>query len=137
MDPQQATPLGHEVPIGRPEGDMIPLVSNPEQTAAAPEVHIQPVMPIAQAAVPDPIASAVPPTAPPMPLPSAAPAATGTAVTPATADDVDLIEKEWVDRAKAIVAQTRNDPYVQNREMNKVKADYMMRGYQKEIRVEP
>ncbi len=136
MDPQQSTPLGHEVPIGRPQGDMIPLVSPQEQTAAAPETHIQPVMPIVHTPPIDPIASVAPPTAPPM-QPQVSDAAASTTATPATADDVDLIEKEWVERAKAIVAQTKNDPYVQNREMNKVKADYMMKRYHKEIKVEP
>ena len=135
MDPQQSTPLGHEVPIGRPQGDMIPLVSSQEQTAAGPETHIQPVMPIVHA-TPDPIAQVTPPMAPPLPTAASVPTATNATIT-ATADDVDLIEKEWVDRAKAIVAQTRNDPYVQNREMNKVKADYMMKRYHKEIKVEP
>ena len=41
------------------------------------------------------------------------------------ADDTDLIEKEWVTKAKAIVAHTKDDPYTQNRAMNKVKADYL------------
>lgn len=116
---------------------MIPLVSQQEQTAAAPEMAPQPQAPAMQAAAPDPIASAVPPTEPPLQMQAAVPSTPAPTATPATAEDVDLIEKEWVDRAKAIVAQTRNDPYVQNREMNKMKADYMMKRYHKEIRVEP
>ncbi len=50
------------------------------------------------------------------------------------ADDADLIEKEWVVRAKAIVAQTKDDPHTQNSEMNKVKADYLKKRYNKDLK---
>lgn len=52
---------------------------------------------------------------------------------PMIADDVDLIEKEWVEKAKKIVAQTKDDPYKQNEEINKVKADYIKKRYNKTI----
>ena len=51
------------------------------------------------------------------------------------ADDADLIEKEWVMRAKAIVAHTKDDPYNQNREMTKVRADYLKKRYNKDLKV--
>lgn len=51
------------------------------------------------------------------------------------ADDADLIEKEWVNRAKAIVLQTKDDPHNQNREMNKVKADYLKKRYNKDLKI--
>ncbi len=51
------------------------------------------------------------------------------------ADDTDLIEKEWVIRAKSIVTQTKDDPHLQNKEMNKVKADYMKKRYNKDLKV--
>lgn len=56
-------------------------------------------------------------------------------VMPAIADDVDVIEKEWVNKAKEIVARTKDDPYQQNKEMEIVKADYMKKRYNKDIRV--
>jgi len=43
---------------------------------------------------------------------------------PHIADDLDLIEKEWVERAKRIVEQTRNDPYRQSEELHITKDDY-------------
>lgn len=52
---------------------------------------------------------------------------------PTIADDTDLIEKEWVDKAKQIVEQTKNDPYVQNQEMNKLKTDYIKKRYNKDM----
>ena len=51
------------------------------------------------------------------------------------ADDTDLIEKEWVIRAKAIVLQTKDDPHTQNKEMNKVKADYLKKRYNKDLKI--
>lgn len=55
---------------------------------------------------------------------------------PAVADDLDLIEKEWVEKAKGIVEQTKNDPYKQNKEMNLFKADYMKKRYNRDVKVD-
>jgi hypothetical protein len=54
---------------------------------------------------------------------------------PAIADDVDLIEREWIKIAKEIVERTRIDPHAQNKEMNKVKADYLKKRYNKDIKL--
>lgn len=54
--------------------------------------------------------------------------------TPQIADDVDLIEKEWVEKAKSIVAKTKADPHAQNQELNQVKADYIKQRFNKELR---
>jgi hypothetical protein len=45
----------------------------------------------------------------------------------------DRIEKEWVDKAKAIVAKTQDDPYEQKQEMSKVKAEYIKKRFNKTI----
>jgi hypothetical protein len=55
--------------------------------------------------------------------------------TPPIADDVDLIEKEWVEKAKEIVNKTKDDPYAQNQEMTKIKADYLKKRYNKDIKL--
>lgn len=52
---------------------------------------------------------------------------------PAAADDGDLIEKEWVHKAKRIVEQTRQDPYKQTKELHKFRAEYMKKRYNKII----
>ena len=96
------------------------------------------------------------PTPGPLPLPSAGqggpaaptqgspaaqstPAATtqshGDTGAPGIAEDSDLIEKEWVMKAKEIVARTRTDPHKQVQEMNRYKADYMHKRYNKEIQL--
>jgi hypothetical protein len=56
-------------------------------------------------------------------------------VVPIAADDGDLIEKEWVAKAKAIVDSTKDDPREQTREMNYFKADYLKKRYNKDIKV--
>src|SRR5688572_4414625 len=50
---------------------------------------------------------------------------------PLIADDVDVIEKEWVDKAKKIVSSTKEDPHVQEKEVSKLQADYLMKRYNK------
>lgn len=54
---------------------------------------------------------------------------------PVMADDTDLIEKEWVLKAKEIVARTSQDPYQQNKEVEKMKADYLKKRYNKDIKL--
>ena len=129
MDPHQQTPPSHEAPAFQPQGDMIPLAMPAEtmpitqpQDPTAPAPTAQPTMPSSM-----PIAGSTPQQAAPAPVNSSA---------PAVADDLDLIEKEWVEKAKAIVFQTRHDPHAQNQEMNRFKADYMQKRYKKDIKIE-
>lgn len=60
---------------------------------------------------------------------------TQTSGNPVLADDVDVIEKEWVQKAKQIVEKTKQDPYQQNKEMNVFKADYMKKRYGKDLKL--
>ena len=53
--------------------------------------------------------------------------------TPIVANDDDLIEKEWVDKAKKILGETRDDPYKREREINKLQIEYIRRRYGREI----
>lgn len=55
--------------------------------------------------------------------------------TPQIADDVDLIEKEWVHKTKEIVSNTKNDPYRQNSQIAHLRADYMKKRYNKDIKL--
>jgi len=54
---------------------------------------------------------------------------------PVVADDVDLIEKEWIVKAKAIIEKTSDNPALQNVEINKFKADYLKTRYSKDLKV--
>jgi hypothetical protein len=136
---------------------------NPDQTNEPeihqpPELNVQGDPPIGVApevsfgAVPE--AAAAPSTPPPAPLasggwlPPTVPVQSGSAGSdqgqgtasatlvpaPAVADDGDVIEKEWVHRAKQIVERTRQDPHMQTKELHKFKAEYMQKRYNKTIK---
>ena len=49
------------------------------------------------------------------------------------ADDVDVIEKEWVERAKKIISLTSDDPYAEAKEIGKLKATYLKKRFNKDI----
>lgn len=130
---QQGTPQpSYELPAPLPpqEGDSMSAL---EQQPASPERALVPAVPplVAQ---PAPVPSSIPhvaPILPPQSLPIAAPT-----TTPLAADDNDLIEKEWVLKAKQIVAATHEDPYTQNKEISKFKADYLKKRYNKDLKLE-
>ncbi|MDN5819389.1 MAG: hypothetical protein L0H38_01425 [bacterium] len=49
--------------------------------------------------------------------------------TPLVANDDDLIEKEWVDKAKKILASTRDDPYRRERDVVMLQQEYLKKRY--------
>ncbi len=54
---------------------------------------------------------------------------------PQVANDDDLIEKEWVEKAKIIVNKTKEDPREQSKELSYMKSDYMKKRYNKDVKV--
>lgn len=50
---------------------------------------------------------------------------------PEAVHENNRMEKQWVDKAKIIVARTKDDPYQQNNQISKVKADYMRTRFNK------
>lgn len=79
------------------------------------------------------------PPAPVMPLLPATPPDLSQGVPPisgpALAEDRDVIETEWVNKAEQIVSKTRHDPYQQAKALNALKADYIRKRYGKEVKV--
>lgn len=87
---------------------------------------------------------AAPQTPPPMPAPAApvepeqpaaqtVPDSRALVPTPEAAADSDLIEKEWVEKAKQIVEHTAEDPFNQQEALSKMKADYLKKRYNKDL----
>lgn len=104
---------------------------------AAPELARSPVgTPSQGSAVAPAMQVPIPTTTPPiMPVPQR-PTTTAAATAQLKArDDADLIEKEWVNKAKQIVERTRDDPYKQTEELTMVKVDYMKKRYNKSIKL--
>lgn len=54
---------------------------------------------------------------------------------PDIAEDIDLIEKTWVKKAKDIVAATQGDPHTQNKQINRMKVEYIKKRYDKHIQI--
>lgn len=52
---------------------------------------------------------------------------------PLVAKDDDLIEKEWVEKAKKIVAETRDDPHKREEEATGLKVDYLKKRFGRDL----
>lgn len=136
MNPQTNAPNTGQIPDA---GLSLPAIDPAAQTPAPPV----PVNPGQTTATPAAVPAAATPQDPSVPAtgtattaaptPASAPMASTDSNTPMIADDADLIEKEWVEKAKQLVDQTKNDPYTQNKEINKFKADYIKKRYNKDI----
>lgn len=125
---------GELLPIVGATSESSPIRSASELESAAPE-HLQTGGPQGSGTV-SPLQDVAALAAPGQQMPaSSVPAATSHIAAPATADDADLIEKEWVLRAKALVAKTKDDPHQQNKELNLYKADYIKKRYNKDVKV--
>jgi hypothetical protein len=113
MDPQNN-------PTNPSSGLSLPPVDQNQTSAAQPAVQAQPAAPAPAQQTP----AAVPPPNP-----------TTDDESPLIADDADLIEKAWVEKAKQLVEQTKNDPHKQNEEINRFKATYIKKRYNKDIQL--
>lgn len=101
-----------------------------EAPAAVPEsAGNQPIVP-ALPLIPDDIPAA---SQPALPVP-----ATDGAVQAAHAaiPDGDHIPEVWIDKTKSVIAQTKQDPYIQKSEVEKIKAEYIQKRFNKQIKVD-
>ncbi len=131
---------GGEQPLPQPEAPVLNGTEQHEGVSDTPETA-----PITPESTPSRQAAPVIsiPSAPPVVLPSDPATAVAqpdnTTTTPAvgaTAADTDRIEKPWVDRAKAIISQTKDDPFRQKNEMSKVKAEYIQKRFNKKLKTD-
>ena len=125
--PRASQPMGGETAPMYPNMAPAPQEMQP-QAGNQPGAPMPPVVP---SMLPTAPAAAQPAPAQVPVSPPAAPPISANLM----AEDADLIEKAWVDKAKEIVERTRNDPYLQNREITKMKADYLKKRYNKDIKV--
>lgn len=142
MEPQTSPNRSPEnKPTSLPKPEVSPLIPDtsleqelptPEKIGPAGETANQSA-PVAPAtSLPQPIVAT--PTDEPDAT-STTPADKSTTVTgPAFADDVDVLEKEWVDKAKKIVDETRQDPYKQEEQVSDLQADYLRKRYGKVVK---
>lgn len=131
MDPQMEKTPGLALPNPASEQGLS-LGTSGETTAQPVENGGQP----AQAAPP-----ILPPAMPPVAQAAASTPAPGGPAYDATASasdkdgDNDALDEEWINKAKAIIGQTKHDPHLESAELSKVKADYLRIRYNKQIKV--
>ena len=76
----------------------------------------------------------VTPVAAPVPVqPTSAPPQSQSTAVPLVAADEDLIEKEWVDKAKEIIEQTPDDPYTRTERVGELQRNYLQKRYGKVV----
>jgi hypothetical protein len=99
--------------------------ARPEQVGKRPPEPVLPVVPDDLPVADKPVIAA-PPDAP-------APVA----VDPkAVAADSDHIEREWIDKVKDVVARTHEDPHLQKEQMSRVKAEYIQKRFNKQVKTD-
>ena len=108
-----------------PASPEVGVERNPElfeqRSESTPAVAAQTVLPPPVVALPQPAAPA-----------PAQPVAVSDDL-PLVANDDDLIEREWVDKAKKIIVETKDDPYRREQEVGRLQADYLRKRYGREL----
>lgn len=138
MDQMQSTP-SHELPkpeSAKPRQDSGEFIlTQPDVVVAAPDSErlSQAASAIAQAASEPPVVIPVQPLVSQDDVSQRTPSSQ--ASNPAVADDNDVIEKEWVEKAKDIVAKTKDNPHEQSAELTSFKHDYMKKRYGRELKL--
>ena len=77
--------------------------------------------------------AAATPVIPVQPVPPPVTSSQPSSTTPLVAGDEDLIEKEWVDKAKEIIEQTKDDPHARTQKVNELQRDYLQKRYGKVV----
>lgn len=115
-------PAQERIPVlPTPEGGVETGADRREQTAEA------------QAAAADAAAIGTGTPASPVAVPVADPTTSSASDSPVVAGDEDVIEKEWVDKAKQIIASTKDDPHQRTEQVNRLQKDYLKKRYGKEL----
>jgi hypothetical protein len=116
-------PVGHAPEAFHPPG-------NAPYFAAIPQVDSVPSSPQPLA----PSTAQMQPQPQPAIVPSAPISATDVQGAANSDDEASGIDEEWVNKAREVVERTHTDPYVQSRELGRVKAQYIKAKYNKNIK---
>jgi len=137
--------MGQLPPIHAPQSFHAPDTAAAHFDTAAPAIGaappVAPQLPLTQPNEPAvanvaPAISAPSQPSPAQPDPAAQAAAIAQAQTAGPADDADTaFDEEWVNRAREVIARTQADPFLQSRELGKLKAQYIKLRYNKDIKV--
>lgn len=131
MQPENLpVPNGPELPPSTPAGgsEHIPVLPTPEGGLDAGLEKVEQNAE-ARAAAANAVYQGVPIAVPAAPSVSTQP----TNDSPIVAGDEDVIEKEWVDKAKKIILETKDDPFGRTAKVNDLQKEYLMKRYSKEL----
>jgi hypothetical protein len=125
---REQTPSGYGQSVERApslSGPEVAIERNQERFEQRSEAAPQPI--INQTVLPPPVVA--------MPQPAAPSNVQAVPVDdlPLAANDDDLIEKEWVEKAKKIIVETKDDPYRREQEVGRLQADYLRKRYGREL----
>ena len=118
VNPELPVKQGAEVQ-GAPEKNEVPEQKSVGNDSSAPAYFVPPTV-VIPPIMPNPFAQNTP-----VPLSD----------TPAVAADEDVIEKEWVEKAKKVIAETKHDPFLQERAVSRLQADYIQKRYGKMVKL--
>ena len=85
-----------------------------------------------QSAPPLPVVTPVSQVAPATPV-DPTPVAASASDHPAVAKDSDLIEREWVQKAKQILGETKDDPHSRSERVQALQVDYLAKRYNRKL----
>ncbi len=140
MQPEapQAPIVGPERPVAPPVlgGEHVPVLP-PIDTSIEKGADRREQIAEASAALGDVAAPQAPPSqaAQQDPATQVGDSPVGVVAGPPVAADEDVIEKEWVDKAKSIVAATMNDPHARTVQVGQLKSDYLKKRYGRDVGV--
>lgn len=139
QQPPTPVPDGAYIPPPPPPPDQtLPLTQQGQQSVPglAPIDTVQPSIPLPPQPLQPPQARQLPSVPQTQPVSQTDVSATTNNGLAGMIDDGDLIEKEWVHKAKVIVDRNRDDPFKQSQELTEVKAEYMKQRYDKDIKLD-
>jgi hypothetical protein len=124
--PEQAPRLPAEQLNGAIMPEQMPAPAAPE---VAPTPSAAPPSNTPAAAAPKLTADDVAAALAAVPMPTAPVVAA-----PVTADDVDVVEPEWVTAADQVIAQTAGNPYAEEEAFETLQVDYLKKRYGHEVK---
>lgn len=51
-------------------------------------------------------------------------------------DEAEALDEEWIVKAKDVVEQTKHDPFLQSKELNKLRSEYLEVRYSKHVKTQ-
>jgi len=123
MEPTAVSP--DSAPEQSPDRGKAESLGQPEAAPAAAAASSTPVAPVPATASPS-----APADNSAQQQQSPGPTVTG----PATAADVDVIEKEWVDKAEQVIEKTAGNPRAEEEQVEDLQVDYLKKRYNKDIK---